>query len=174
MKAIQDFLKPRRGKIHQGYYVPKHPHKYIGDLSKIVFRSDWEYRFLRHCDNSDDIVRYASEPVAIPYLNPLDKRVHNYYIDFYIEMRNAEGRVSPWLIEVKPVKHTILPTEPKNPTLKAMENHIGQVRRVLQNIAKFKAADNYAKQSGAVFGVLHLDRTNGRFVFVDWKKIIGQ
>ena len=76
-KGIKDTLKPRYGRIRQGYFVPKNPHKYAGDLDKIIYRSGWEYKFLRYCDENDKIVKYVSEPVGIPYYNPLSKKYVN-------------------------------------------------------------------------------------------------
>ena len=99
---IQDFLKPRRGKIQQGYYSCRHPEKYVGDLSKIVFRSSWEFKFLRWCDNTPSVLRFSSEPISIPYLDPIDHRIHEYFIDFWVEMVDSEKAVKRWLIEVKP------------------------------------------------------------------------
>ena len=45
-KNIKDTLKPRRGKTRQGYFVPKDPSKYDGDVSKIIYRSGWEFTIM--------------------------------------------------------------------------------------------------------------------------------
>lgn len=167
---IQDFLKPRKGKIRQGYYTCRHPEKYVGDLANIVFRSSWEFKFLKWCDNSPSVLKFASEPIAIPYMCSVDHKVHNYYIDFWAEMIDRDGKVSRWLIEIKPERHLIIPPEPKNPTAKAMMNHIDHVKRVMKNLSKFRAARNFAKIQNMKFAVLRLDRTSGEFEFLLWEK----
>ena len=170
MSDIQDFLKPRRGKIQQGYYSCRHPEKYVGDRSKIVFRSSWEFKFLRWCDNTQSVKRFSSEPISIPYLCPVDRKVHQYFVDFWIEMQDEAGNFSRWLIEVKPERHLIIPEEPKRQTIVSMTNHINQVKRVLKNLAKFQAARNFAKMQNMKFGVLRLNRTTEEFEFVLWEK----
>lgn len=167
---IQDFLKPRRGKIQQGYYSCKNPDKYVGDISKIVFRSSWEFKFLRWCDNTPSVIKFSSEPMSIPYMDPIDKRVHQYYIDFWVEMKEKDGHVGRWLIEIKPERNIIIPPEPKNQTASALSNHISQVKRVMKNIAKFQAARNFAKIQNMKFAVLRLNRTTEEFEFVIWEK----
>lgn len=167
---IQDFLKPRRGKIQQGYYTCKNPDKYVGDLSKIVYRSSWEFKFLRWCDNTPAVKKFSSEPFSIPYLDPVDKRVHNYFIDYWMELEKEDGTLQRWIVEVKPARHVAMPDPPKNQTAKSLANHISQVKRVMKNIAKFQAARNYAKQQKMKFAVLRLNRTTEKFEFVKWEK----
>ena len=167
---IQDFLKPRHGKIQQGYYNCKHPYKYVGDLTSIVYRSSWEFKFLRWCDNTESVLKFSSEPIHIPYLSPIDKRVHEYFVDFWVEMKDADGNVNRWLIEIKPERHIVMPEPPKVQTTKSLANHISQVKRVLTNLAKFQAARNFCKMQNMKFGVLRLNRTTEEFEFVVWEK----
>lgn len=154
----------------QGYYLCKHPEKYVGDLSKIVFRSSWEFKFLRWCDNTDSVLRFASEPMSIPYMNPIDRKVHQYFIDFWVEMIDAEKVVTRWLVEIKPERNLMMPKEPKVMSGMALKNHVSQVKRVVQNIAKCQAAKNYAAMQNMKFMVLRLNRTTGDFEFVLWEK----
>ena len=103
-KSIKNFLKPRAGAIRQGYFKPANPDKYVGDPTQIIFRSSWEFKFLKWCDSSPTIIAYSSEPVGILYYSPLDKRGHTYYVDFYIVTKDTDGNEQKWLIEVKPNK----------------------------------------------------------------------
>lgn len=162
---IQDFLKPRRGKIKQGYFIPKNKAKYIGDLSKIIYRSNWEKSFLHFCDLNNSVVRYKSEPFSINYYNPLDKRVHKYYVDFYVEF--SDGKIlKKWLVEVKPIRHTKKPVLPKVQTKKSLKNFISGYKRYKMNRAKFVAASEFAKINNIQFGVVEM--VNGRFKVVRW------
>ena len=47
-------------KTYKGIYKPINPKKYAGDPSNIVYRSNWERRFMVYCDKNDDIVFWAS------------------------------------------------------------------------------------------------------------------
>ena len=57
-------------KFAQGRYNLKNPQKYIG-LKTPLFRSSWEFAFMKFCDESPSIMRWSSETVKIPYRNPL-------------------------------------------------------------------------------------------------------
>lgn len=153
-KKIQDFLKPRAGKIRQGYFKPSNLSKYIGDPTKIIFRSSWEFKFLSWCDHSPTVIKYSSEPVGIPYTSPLDKRGHIYYIDFYVVTKNSLGEEHAWLIEVKPDKYTKPPTTPKRMTDKQTANYIYAAKHYIVNLAKFEAAKEFALMRGLKFGII--------------------
>ncbi len=155
-KTIKDFLKPRNGekRPRQGYFKPANPEKYLGDLSKIVFRSSWEFKFLKWCDLSPTIIKYSSEPLGIPFLNPLDKKGHIYYIDFYIQVRKTDGNIEDYLVEVKPNKYVVEPKKPNRMTDKATSNYVYAAKQYIINQAKFEAAKNFAAQKGLKFGII--------------------
>ena len=101
-------VKPN-GEYKSGKYDPKNPDKYIGDIHNIIFRSSWEYRFCTYCDTNEAILKWSSEPVVIPYYNPLDKKDHNYNVDFYIKVLKEDNTEQEWLIEIKQEKQTQKP-----------------------------------------------------------------
>ena len=154
--GIKDFLKPRNGekRPRQGYFRPINPDKYLGDLSKIIFRSSWEYKFLKWCDLSPTVLKYASEPVGIVYYNPLDQRPHTYYIDFYITVKGVDGIEQKYLIEVKPNKYVNPPTTPQQMTDKQTANYVWAAKQYVINQAKFEAARAFAAQRGVKFGII--------------------
>ena len=96
---------------YKGRYTPKNPKKYKGDHHNIVYRSLWERKFMVYCDNSDNILEWGSEEIIIPYLSPWDGKLHRYFPDFYIKVRQASGDIKKFIIEVKPKKQT-RPPEP--------------------------------------------------------------
>lgn len=168
---IQDFLKPRNdGKTNQGYFIPKHPEKYIGDISKICYRSGWEFDFLYMCDDNRLICKYSSEKFVVPYINPLDNRKHDYYIDMYVEMMVSDGSTAKLLLEIKPIDHMTMPDPPKRKTVKSVHNYRKRCDMVIVNIAKFKAAKYYAKQFGMMFGVVTRDKISGKFSLHEWNE----
>ena len=71
-------------KTYRGRYKPKNPHKYIGDITNIIYRSLWERKFMIFCDSTQSILKWASEEIIIPYFYSIDKKVHKYYVDFLI------------------------------------------------------------------------------------------
>jgi hypothetical protein len=151
---IKTFLKPRQGNIQQGYFKPANLDKYVGDPNQIIFRSSWEFKFLKWCDSSPTVLRYSSEPIAIPYYSPLDKRGHLYYVDFYVETRDNDGNIRKWIIEVKPNKYTKPPVAPKRMTDKQTANYMYAAKQFILNRAKFEAAREFAKGRGIQFGII--------------------
>lgn len=150
-------FKPRKGVILQGYYKPINEGKYVGDVSKIIYRSSWELKFLKFCDENPDIIRYSSEPVSIKYYDPISKKTRKYFIDFYIEVQKEGGSVRKWLIEVKPKKFILRPRKPKKESLKSLQNYKKNVERYIRNQSKFDAAKNYAKERKMKFGLVTED-----------------
>jgi len=59
-----------------------------------------------YCDDTPSIVEWGSEEIIIPYRSPIDGRVHRYYPDFYIKVREKSGTFAKYIIEIKPKKQT--------------------------------------------------------------------
>ena len=47
----------------QGKFKPKHPEKYNGDPTNIVYRSSYELKMFHYCDLTENIISYQSEGV---------------------------------------------------------------------------------------------------------------
>jgi hypothetical protein len=131
----------------QGYYKPKYPQKYRGDPTNIVYRSSWELKFLRFLDTNPNVLQYASEEFFIPYVSPIDGKVHRYFPDFWIKKRNINNVVEVVVVEIKPLKQTIPPT----PKTKITKQYINEVRTWGVNEAKWKAANKYCESKGWKF-----------------------
>ena len=76
---------------YRGKYQPKNPSKYLGDPTKITYRSLWERKCMLTFDDNPNVIRWASEEIAIPYLSPVDKKRHRYFPDFIVEVKNKKG-----------------------------------------------------------------------------------
>jgi hypothetical protein len=140
-KSIKDFLPPQLGKkIKQDYYIPKNLNKYIGDSSKVIYRSSWEKKFMEYCDFTSAILKWGNEPTGIPYFNPITKKMSTYWIDFYIATRTDSNQIQEWLIEIKPNKYINPPNEPKNLNEKVILNYAKHSKAYIINSAKFSAA----------------------------------
>jgi TnsA endonuclease N terminal len=135
---------------YKGKFNPSFPKKYIGNPSNIVYRSLWELKFLKYCDTNENILEYASEELAIPYRSPIDGRIHRYFPDAYIKVKESDGSIKKYLIEIKPYKQTIPPTKPKKQT----KGYIYEAYEYAKNQSKWEAAIEYCKDKGWTFKVI--------------------
>jgi len=124
-------------------YIPKNKEKYIGDVENIVCRSLWERTVCKFCDEHPNILKWASEEIAIPYMDPIENKLRNYYPDFLIEF-DENGTKKVWMVEVKPAKQLFLK---ENTTKK--EKYVWAI-----NNAKWKAAKSYCDKYNIEFKVI--------------------
>ena len=138
---------------HKGRYRPSNPKKYKGDSSNIIYRSLWERKFMVYCDNQTKILEWGSEEIVLPYRSPIDNKVHRYYPDFYIKVRESNGKIKRYIIEIKPKKQTVEPKMKKRKT----KGYIYEVYEYAKNQAKWKAAEEFCKDRMWEFKVLTED-----------------
>ena len=124
---------------YKGKYYPSYPRKYKGDPTNIIYRSLWERKFMVYCDKNQNILEWASEEIAIPYRSPIDNRVHRYFPDFYMKVKEVNGKIKRYVIEVKPAKQTKPPTKPKRQT----KGYIREAYEYAKNQAKWKMAREF-------------------------------
>jgi hypothetical protein len=124
-------------------FKPKNIKKYIGDATNIVCRSLWERRVCKFLDENINITKWSSEEIVIPYLNPLDKKMHNYFPDFLVQF-NSGNNLQTWLIEVKPAKQTFL---------KENASKKEKIIWVINN-AKWNAAKTFCQKNNMQFKLL--------------------
>ena len=72
----------------------------------------------------------------IPYISPLDRRVHKYFSDFIIKVRESTGEIKTYVIEVKPKKQTKPPAKRK----KVSQSYIYECKTWEVNKAKWKVS----------------------------------
>lgn len=161
-----------KSKYHQGYYTPKHPEKWLTQI--IEFRSSWEYAFCRWCDDNPQILKVASEPIGIKYLDPCGNleycMKHNldindphfwkertYYTDFWIEVADdtkPDGKKRIF-IEIKPYDQTQCPKPlTESATLKDHKAYNRAAQTYLTNQSKWTYAKKYFEERGAEFMVI--------------------
>jgi hypothetical protein len=138
---------------YKGIYKPSHPQKYIGDPNNIIYRSLWERKFMHYCDVNENIMKWASEEIWIPYLSPIDRRVHRYFPDFYIKYKDSSGNIKESLIEVKPKRQVEGPKPKKRVTQKQMY----EIKEFAKNQAKWKAAKEFCEDRRWQFQILTED-----------------
>ena len=107
---------------YKGKYQPSYPKKYKGDPTNIVYRSLWERKFMVYCDKNENILEWGSEEVIVPYRSPIDNRYHRYFPDFYIKVRESNGKIKKMIIEIKPYRQCIEPkSKQKRPKVTSMK-----------------------------------------------------
>jgi hypothetical protein len=135
---------------YKGKFKPSFPEKYDGDPTNIVYRSLWELKFLRYCDLNDNILEYSSEEIVIPYMDRSTNRVRRYFPDAYIKVKQPDGIIKKYLIEIKPSKQTIPPPKPKRQT----RRYIAEAMEFVKNQSKWEAAREYCRDRMMEFKIL--------------------
>ena len=135
---------------YKGKFRPKNHKKYKGNPSDIVYRSLWELKFMRYCDNNKNIITWSSEEIIIPYRSPIDNRPHRYFPDFYVKYKDVRGKILEKLIEVKPAKEVKEPKIQKTRTKK----YVTEVMKYAVNNAKWEAAKEFCKDRRWKFQIL--------------------
>jgi len=123
-------MMPRKNSMFkEGFFRPKNPDKYYGDLNRIIYRSSLELAFYEECDRDKSVVKWSVEPpwLEIKYLSPKDGKMHRYFPDVYCE-KIVEGTLKRFIVEVKPKSKTIAPKKP-NLTLCKTEKELIRVKR---------------------------------------------
>ena len=136
---------PYNKEIHKGRFKPKNVHKYRGNPSNIIYRSGYELKFMNWCDKNNDVTAWGSEEIVIPYRSPIDNRVHRYYPDFIIRVKDTT-----YLIEVKPYRFTQEPKIPKRKT----KRFITEVKQWGVNLAKWESAKEFCLDRGWEFKII--------------------
>jgi hypothetical protein len=134
---------PRR--FAQGKFTLKNPEKYLGTKDPL-YRSSWEFAFMKFCDESPSIAKWASEAVRIPYRNPLTGRYTIYVPDFFINYVDKGGQTHAEIVEIKPQNQSLKEKVGKN---------LNNQASYILNQAKWEAATAWCRQKGLKFRVIN-------------------
>jgi hypothetical protein len=155
---------PNSSRYKNGIYPLRNMSKYIGDPSRIFYRSSLEFKFCLFCDNNPRVIKWGSEIVVIPYVTDIrngdgtiiKRKTHNYWVDYYMEMADANGEIAYLLIEVKPLKEVSQepPPLPLKKTEKAVKNYYNSLITWDKNIRKWSAAKEYCAKRGWEFMIV--------------------
>lgn len=132
-------------------YSPTYPKKYVGKNKNIVVRSSYEAKFCRWLDLNPNVLEWASEALEIEYYDPTVMKKRRYFPDFYMKVKDKDGKIKKYIIEIKPNKETYKPIIRKNkkPTALLQEQKKWEV-----NQAKWKAAVNWCNKFGFEFKIV--------------------
>jgi len=134
----------------QGYFNCLHPEKYNGSFP-IIYRSSLELKFLRWCDGASHVTNWTSESYIVPYQSPLDGKIHKYFIDNSITLKDKNGIEHKFLVEIKPLRMTKPPTESKK---KSTATLLYEKTNWIKNQSKWRSAEQFAAKKGMKFIIL--------------------
>lgn len=135
-------------KYYQGFFTPKHPEKYIGNINKIIFRSSYEKIFMIFLDTTETVIYWNSEGVAINYFDSTTNTTRKYYPDFLIQVKTTDG-IKSILIEIKPEKQTKIPNGKK-----MTKRLINETVMYQKNLDKWNSAKIWCSRNNVEFKIL--------------------
>ena len=140
----------KRRQYKQGIYRPRQPDKYKGSWP-ILYRSSYELRFMNWCDTNNNITEWSSESIIIPYIRPTDGKLHRYFVDNTVKIKDKEGNIHKYLVEIKPFKETLPPV---NTPRKRHNTLVKENYRYAINSSKWEAAQKWATKNGYKFIII--------------------
>jgi hypothetical protein len=145
---------------YKGKYIPINPKKYVGNPSQVIYRSLWERKLMVYCDRNEKVIEWGSEEVIVPYRSPWDGKMHRYFPDFYMKVKQGNGTQKKFIIEVKPKAQCKEPVKtPKRKTRRWYK----EVQTWGINQAKWKSAIDYCENRGMEFKILTEDHLNPQY-----------
>ena len=136
--------------FRKGIYTPQNPEKYVG-RRQAIYRSSFEYKFMRFLDISPSILQWSSESISITYTHPLTGRPTRYFPDFLIKIKDKDGNECVEIIEIKPFKQTFPPVVTKG---KRKATILTEAKTWAINTAKWTAAREFCLNRGFTFRIL--------------------
>lgn len=114
------------------------------------YLSSWELKFFKWCDRNPNVLCWTSESISLPYISPVDGKLHRYIVDNVVHIKEGDN-IKRYLIEIKPHKQTRPPTTHGNKK-RATLIHESMTWEV--NKAKWGAADAWCKKHGLIFQII--------------------
>lgn len=134
-------------RFKQGYFTPKHPEKYVGDITKIRYMSSYELYMHEFLDNNENVIQWSSEEIVIPYVKPTDGRIHRYFPDYWVKFLNKRGEIVEEIIEIKPYSQTRAPR-------RTHKHYLYEQVTAEINKAKWMAAQAWCAKNNMTFRIV--------------------
>lgn len=137
----------------QNFYEVINEEKYVGGEAPF-FRSGLEERMMYYLDHNKNVIKWCYERVIVPYISPIDNKAHRYFVDFFAKVKDMNGDIINFLMEVKPFEQTLPPRKPKTKRKKSQIRYQIELKTYMINQAKWKFASEYARKKGWEFVVV--------------------
>jgi len=141
-------MMKKNSKYTQGVFIPKNINKFIG--TKAFYRSSLELRFMKFCDFNENVLKWGSENIIIPYLNPLDGKMHRYFVDNFVKIKEGSGKIKRYLVEIKPSGQLL----PPKTNYRKKSNLIYEQTMYITNQAKWQAAREWCNKKDLEFIII--------------------
>lgn len=169
-KKFHKPISEDKSKFHQGYFIPKNPSKCLSKEN--IYRSSWELRVFDYFDRNPNIIQWASEPIAVPYKNPISNlkycklnglnpkdpnnwKIANYYPDIWFSLKLKDNSIKKYFGEIKPYSQCLKPKPIlESASLKEHKAYNRAAETYLVNIEKWKAAISYFRKRGCEFIII--------------------
>jgi len=106
---------------------------------------------MKYCDTNDNVVSWSSEEIRVPYRSPLDGKIHQYFVDFWLKTKKTDKTHEEFLIEIKPYRQTKPPVVEEEKLTKAK---INQIKTYAVNLEKWRSAKRFCENRGWKFLIL--------------------
>lgn len=171
---------PKNKNYHQGNFVPKFKEKVmkLNSQGGVYYRSSWELKIMTWLDVNEKIVKWGAECITIPYQmthfdnGDIKVKGHNYYPDFYYEIRGNDGINKKVVAEVKPMKEYLmvinlqekkLEMPDTSKSIKKLKNFEYDLKMAQKNREKWNTMIKYCDKKGWDFIIItehHLKKFN--------------
>jgi len=139
----------------QGFYNIVNKNKYLGK-SAPIYRSSWEKKCFVFLDLNNNVIAWSSERHIVPYKLPKEfdgtGKIRRYFVDLYCEVKQKDGTIKKFLIEVKPLNQCQKPTLPKNG--RVTSGYKQRMNTYVVNQFKWNAAKLYSESKGFEWMIL--------------------
>jgi len=100
-------------------------------------------------DRDNQVVKWCSEEIVVPYFDPVKQRMRRYFVDFAMVVKTNNHGIKKYLVEVKPDKET------RPPIGKRKTKQLNEaIMTYTTNKAKWEAAEVFAQRNGMEFIIL--------------------
>lgn len=97
------------------------------------------------------VLKWNSEDIKIPYINPFDGKIHQYYVDVIFQYVNTKNEVKTTIAEIKPSDQC---EPPKRPLKRVSSSYKRKVKTFIINKSKWEAAQEFAERNQMTFLII--------------------
>lgn len=135
-------------------FFPINKNKYKGTFP-IIARSSWELKAFRFLDLNPNVIKWGSESVVVEYEDPTrpingKPSKHRYFIDLNMTIKNRDGKIKTYLVEIKPEAQCKKPIRGN----KKEKTFINESMLYIRNLKKWESAYKFANSQGFDFMIL--------------------
>lgn len=102
----------------------------------------------KYLDLNKNVIKWASEEMSVPYYSHVNKKWRKYYPDFICEIKDKQGKIQTYMLEVKPLRQT------KQPEKKVGKKYLNEMATYSINKSKWEAAEKFCNENGWIFKLI--------------------